>query len=575
MGRAAFSSQMRLHADNPDRLTNVRWFRVPWSTPALDVPTPFVSSIWDSEPFYEGLGELRASRVWWPGYPPLVIPLGEPGRCGSESQWLNGLSTADTPPATDGVSGQGICCGPVVAIKYPATLTGCESQLSWQPAPVITGVFQLFQPNFPTLATQAAIVAGCDALFNPGYIGYAGEVYDAVATYNLPIQGTPITLSAADSVVEASHFASAASVVGCDAKASQVYQSFPGVVSGVLPHERPRMTGFAAITTAAAATIKVQATPTPAIVYGVAVTFGRIGVVENVSACTADMHVQEQTPAGLVTAALFRIIFDGTNLNRHEVPKLILGCVSEINVTNLGPDAIVTGPNVALNLSFVGYATASELLSADSGVVFQEVGNSAIVSGVSAPVIIHCNATSGVVTNTDAKGVWPYRVTDPIVTGVASTCMQHYLSFGGEVLAVESISPYQKRGLGVEIVGAVSTVKIGIKTLWCPDLLPEVMHLNVPSAMMGAAPLQGASCILTWQPLANGWVGTLTDGVDSGTVTLDNDVFMNLPKVNIAGGIIFIQGGAANLCTPNFYVSYSGMCTVGGFMGMMSVQVTG
>jgi hypothetical protein len=101
---------MRLHADDPDRITRVIWYRVSDTQKALAGPTPFRSSTWDQEDLFGAIGEISTSRKWWRGGPPPVTVRKEPGLCGSPSQWENGIKASDPPAALDPITGQPLCC---------------------------------------------------------------------------------------------------------------------------------------------------------------------------------------------------------------------------------------------------------------------------------------------------------------------------------------------------------------------------------------------------------------------------------------------------------------------------------
>ena len=111
VGRRAFRATMRLHHDDPERLTPIRWYRVPWDRPTLGVPTFASHSIWDDGIRLPAIGEVRKSLRWWAGAPPLMVPGGEPGRCGTDAQWLDGLASTDPPPPLVLGAGVPACCG--------------------------------------------------------------------------------------------------------------------------------------------------------------------------------------------------------------------------------------------------------------------------------------------------------------------------------------------------------------------------------------------------------------------------------------------------------------------------------
>ncbi len=116
IGRSAFASTMRPDAQNPSADFAVRWFFVPRDRPALGVPTTFGSSVYDDYRFTQSTGELRETRTWWRGGPPLFVPQGAPGFCGTADQWLNGWP-AGTPGCTrDGITGECVSCGAAVAL---------------------------------------------------------------------------------------------------------------------------------------------------------------------------------------------------------------------------------------------------------------------------------------------------------------------------------------------------------------------------------------------------------------------------------------------------------------------------
>lgn len=96
VGRFAYTSTMRLHRDEPERETAVRWYRVPWDRPALGVPTFATSSTFDPGPQLVQLGELASSRRWWAGEPAPFTPDGPPDPVGTPREWLDGLPP--TPP---------------------------------------------------------------------------------------------------------------------------------------------------------------------------------------------------------------------------------------------------------------------------------------------------------------------------------------------------------------------------------------------------------------------------------------------------------------------------------------------
>lgn len=93
VGRTAFTSFMRLHANDPGRLTAVRWYRVPWSTPTLGLATFATSSVWDERPADPPLGELASSREWADGAPPPDPPPPDAVPTGTPEEWEHGLAS--------------------------------------------------------------------------------------------------------------------------------------------------------------------------------------------------------------------------------------------------------------------------------------------------------------------------------------------------------------------------------------------------------------------------------------------------------------------------------------------------
>lgn len=91
VGRSAYTSAMRLHHGDPAILTPVRWYRVPWTTPPLGVPTFASSSVWDELAIRPPLGEIAGSRQWADGSPPPGQPPVPPAPVGTAEEWLEGL----------------------------------------------------------------------------------------------------------------------------------------------------------------------------------------------------------------------------------------------------------------------------------------------------------------------------------------------------------------------------------------------------------------------------------------------------------------------------------------------------
>lgn len=91
VGRSAYTAGMRLHRDDPSLVTAVQWYRVPWNTPPLGLPTFASSSIWDEHPQYPPLGEIAGTRQWANGAPPPGQPPVPPAPVGTPEEWLTGL----------------------------------------------------------------------------------------------------------------------------------------------------------------------------------------------------------------------------------------------------------------------------------------------------------------------------------------------------------------------------------------------------------------------------------------------------------------------------------------------------
>jgi hypothetical protein len=109
---------MRPDPNNPAADFDVQWFFVPEDRAALGFPTVFTSSTWDPVRFLESIGELRDTREWSRGRPPLVQPLQEPPNvCGSLDKWVDGWPAGTPGLILDPVSGVPICCGQV-AVPY-------------------------------------------------------------------------------------------------------------------------------------------------------------------------------------------------------------------------------------------------------------------------------------------------------------------------------------------------------------------------------------------------------------------------------------------------------------------------
>lgn len=114
---------MRPDASNPAADFVVEWFKVPSDRATLDFPTVFTSSAWDPTRFIESVGELRATRVWVRGAPPLIQPLdAAPPVCGSPDKWVEGWPAGTPGLVLDPLSGVPLCCGPVAVPFAVATV---------------------------------------------------------------------------------------------------------------------------------------------------------------------------------------------------------------------------------------------------------------------------------------------------------------------------------------------------------------------------------------------------------------------------------------------------------------------
>lgn len=106
--RQAYTAQMRFFQDSFSERT-VTWYFVEEEPKALGMNTMFASRIYDRgvEP-QEHLGELYEPVEWAGGQAP--APSSKSGRCGSESQWVNGLSITDPGPTTWPGTSIPMCC---------------------------------------------------------------------------------------------------------------------------------------------------------------------------------------------------------------------------------------------------------------------------------------------------------------------------------------------------------------------------------------------------------------------------------------------------------------------------------
>jgi len=100
---------MRLHRDDPSKLTPVRWYYVPDDREFIPYPTPFCSRDWELELGDALLGEVASTRQWSQA-PPTSELAGE-GLCGSREQWERGCLTTDFIAPINPTTAQKCCCG--------------------------------------------------------------------------------------------------------------------------------------------------------------------------------------------------------------------------------------------------------------------------------------------------------------------------------------------------------------------------------------------------------------------------------------------------------------------------------
>jgi hypothetical protein len=189
--RSCYHVRMSFDPTNLSAVTPCTWFYVPKGTPALGYETPFGSSIWDDGYWPNELGEDSKSRVWWRGGPPLRVPLGPPGRCGTAAQWLHGVPPGTPPNPINALTGIGLCCGPSVAMEYPGEAYGVSFQSEHhilQHPGIAYGGDQLIGITYPA---KPGVSYGARANLKVGMQQIGGEILGLKGFENFPTVPMP------------------------------------------------------------------------------------------------------------------------------------------------------------------------------------------------------------------------------------------------------------------------------------------------------------------------------------------------------------------------------------------------
>jgi hypothetical protein len=114
----------------PDLQYEVTWFQVPENAPALGIPAAFVSENWDDGGDLSIIGEKKKTLAWIGGDNIQVIFGHNPGRCGTDEQWLHGGPAPVPTPPVNPLTGLPLCCGDTKEFKgqlfRPGEAYGCK-----------------------------------------------------------------------------------------------------------------------------------------------------------------------------------------------------------------------------------------------------------------------------------------------------------------------------------------------------------------------------------------------------------------------------------------------------------------
>ena len=158
--RACYIGDWRLHRDDPDRLTEGRYFFLPDDAPILPIPHPFASIFWWADQIDEnrGIGNVFGKRRDCDTEPPPIAP--DRRICGNLSHFVEGTTT-DTPVSPSGVWGLPKCCFKISvpqAIRFIDEIDLTDRRMLCALSAIVRGSYD---------ATSANVTALIDDLFGP------------------------------------------------------------------------------------------------------------------------------------------------------------------------------------------------------------------------------------------------------------------------------------------------------------------------------------------------------------------------------------------------------------------------
>jgi len=108
--RSAYQVSIRAFSDDPEKVTQIRWYRARPKAQMMPWASSFGSRVWEERDGegQEAIGEVYGTSQWRGGQIPSAMPTG--GLCGSERQWQQGATAADPIPATWPGTNIPVCC---------------------------------------------------------------------------------------------------------------------------------------------------------------------------------------------------------------------------------------------------------------------------------------------------------------------------------------------------------------------------------------------------------------------------------------------------------------------------------
>lgn len=166
---------MRLHRDDPERLTPIQWYFVDRDRPTLTGPSPFRSRVWERDQADVGIGELLDDWQYSPGRWPIQYTGNH--YCGTAGQWQKGVTASDPVPEASETPGVSSCCGPWV-YRAQGQLLFAGSAYVRSSIPALGGFYLTGDALVGGgLIGSGGLLLNGSAEPNPGGLSFAGTAY--------------------------------------------------------------------------------------------------------------------------------------------------------------------------------------------------------------------------------------------------------------------------------------------------------------------------------------------------------------------------------------------------------------